>query len=80
MHLAGNMLYLWIYGDNVEHRLGPLPFLFWYILTGIAATLFHARWARRLPAISSTAASTASNISTVWPMPPSTASRIFRRR
>lgn len=42
MHLAGNMLYLWIYGDNVEHRLGPLPFLFWYIVTGIAATLFHA--------------------------------------
>jgi membrane associated rhomboid family serine protease len=42
MHLAGNMLYLWIYGDNVEHRLGPLRFLFWYIVTGIAATLFHA--------------------------------------
>jgi membrane associated rhomboid family serine protease len=41
MHLAGNMLYLWIYGDNVEHRLGPLAFLFWYIVTGIAATLFH---------------------------------------
>ena len=42
MHLAGNMLYLWIYGDNVEHRLGPLAFLFWYVVTGIAATLFHA--------------------------------------
>ena len=42
MHLAGNMLYLWIYGDNVEHRLGHLPFLFWYIVTGMAATLFHA--------------------------------------
>ena len=42
MHLAGNMLYLWIYGDNVEHRLGPLPFLFWYVVTGVAATLFHA--------------------------------------
>jgi membrane associated rhomboid family serine protease len=42
MHLAGNMLYLWIYGDNVEHRLGHLPFLFWYIMTGVAATLFHA--------------------------------------
>jgi membrane associated rhomboid family serine protease len=42
LHLAGNMLYLWIYGDNVEHRLGHLPFLFWYIVTGIAATLFHA--------------------------------------
>ena len=42
MHLFGNMLFLWIYGDNVEHRLGPVPFVFWYLLTGVAATLFHA--------------------------------------
>jgi membrane associated rhomboid family serine protease len=42
MHLAGNMLFLWIYGDNVEHRLGPLWFVFWYLATGIAATLSHA--------------------------------------
>jgi hypothetical protein len=42
MHLFGNMLFLWIYGDNVERRLGPLPYLFWYLLTGIAATLSHA--------------------------------------
>lgn len=42
LHLAGNMLFLWIYGDNVEHRLGPLRFLFWYLLTGIAAALFQA--------------------------------------
>ena len=42
LHLAGNMLFLWIYGDNVEHRLGPLPFVFWYLVTGVAATLFHA--------------------------------------
>jgi membrane associated rhomboid family serine protease len=41
MHLAGNMLFLWIYGDNVEHRLGPLRFLLAYLLTGVAATLFH---------------------------------------
>ena len=41
MHLAGNMLFLWIYGDNVEHRLGPGRFLFAYLLTGVAATLFH---------------------------------------
>ena len=43
VHLFGNMLFLWIYGDNVEHRLGPLPYLFWYLLTGASATLFH-RW------------------------------------
>jgi membrane associated rhomboid family serine protease len=46
MHVAGNMLYLWIYGDNVEHRLGPLWFLFWYLATGIAATLLYALVAR----------------------------------
>jgi membrane associated rhomboid family serine protease len=42
MHLFGNMLFLWIYGDNVERRLGPLAYLFWYLLTGMAATLSHA--------------------------------------
>jgi len=36
MHLFGNMLFLWIYGDNVEHRMGALPFLFWYLATGVA--------------------------------------------
>jgi len=41
MHLFGNMLFLWIYGDNVEHRLGPLKYLFWYLMTGVAATLFY---------------------------------------
>jgi len=40
MHLAGNMLYLWVYGNNVEHRLGVVPFVFWYLATGAAATLF----------------------------------------
>ena len=40
MHLFGNMLFLWIYGDNVEHRLGPVKYLFWYLMTGVAATLF----------------------------------------
>jgi membrane associated rhomboid family serine protease len=42
MHLFGNMLFLWIYGDNVEHRLGRFRYLFWYLATGAAATLFHA--------------------------------------
>lgn len=42
MHLAGNMLFLWIFGDNVEHRLGHLGFLLVYLVTGIAATLFFA--------------------------------------
>jgi membrane associated rhomboid family serine protease len=38
MHLLGNMLYLWIYGNNVEDRLGPFGFLGAYLLTGVAAT------------------------------------------
>lgn len=38
MHLAGNMLYLWIFGDNVEDRLGKVKYLFLYLLSGIAAT------------------------------------------
>ena len=42
MHLFGNMLFLWIYGDNVERRLGAVPFLLWYLLTGVVATLAHA--------------------------------------
>jgi membrane associated rhomboid family serine protease len=41
LHLFGNMLFLWIYGDNVEHRLGTVRYLLWYLGTGIAATLFH---------------------------------------
>ena len=39
LHLLGNMLFLWIFGDNVEDRFGHLKFLFFYLLAGIAATL-----------------------------------------
>ncbi len=42
MHLFGNMLFLWIYGDNVERRFGALPYLFAYLATGVLATLAHA--------------------------------------
>ena len=42
LHLAGNMLFLWIYGDNVEYRLGRLGYLIAYLATGVAATLFFA--------------------------------------
>jgi len=38
MHLIGNMLYLWIFGDNVEDRLGQAKFLIFYLLCGIVAT------------------------------------------
>jgi membrane associated rhomboid family serine protease len=38
LHLFGNMLYLWIFGDNVEDRFGHQRFLFFYLLSGVAAT------------------------------------------
>lgn len=38
MHLAGNMLYLYIFGDNVENRLGPFMFLIFYLASGLVAT------------------------------------------
>ncbi len=38
MHLFGNMLYLYIFGDNVEDRFGPIKFLIFYLVAGIAAT------------------------------------------
>jgi membrane associated rhomboid family serine protease len=42
MHIASNMLYLWIFGDNIEDRLGHFRFVIFYFLCGIAATLAHA--------------------------------------
>lgn len=39
VHLGGNMLYLWIFGDNVEDRFGHIKFLIFYLLCGLAATL-----------------------------------------
>ena len=40
-HLGGNMLYLWIFGDNIENRLGHVRYLFFYLLVGIIASLCH---------------------------------------
>ncbi len=41
VHLAGNMLYLWIFGNNVEDFLGHFRFVVFYILCGLAATFTH---------------------------------------
>lgn len=40
-HLAGNMLYLWIFGDNVEDRMGPVLYLAFYLVGGVVASLTH---------------------------------------
>lgn len=42
LHLAGNMLFLWIFGNNVEDRLGRVKFLFFYLSCGVLAGL--AQW------------------------------------
>jgi membrane associated rhomboid family serine protease len=38
LHLAGNMVFLWIFGNNVEDSMGPVKFLIFYLLAGLAAT------------------------------------------
>ena len=42
LHLIGNMIYLLPFGDNVEHRLGHLKYLLFYLVCGIVATLVYA--------------------------------------
>ncbi len=39
MHLIGNMLYMWIFADNIEDNLGPTKFLIFYLLCGIGAAM-----------------------------------------
>jgi membrane associated rhomboid family serine protease len=42
LHLIANMLFLWVFADNIEDAFGPLPFLFFYVSSGIGAALVHA--------------------------------------
>ncbi|MGL4322998.1 MAG: rhomboid family intramembrane serine protease [Beijerinckiaceae bacterium] len=42
LHLAGNMLFLWVFGDNVEDAFGHIRFLGFYLVCGMAAALMHA--------------------------------------
>lgn len=41
MHLIGNMLFLWVFADNIEATIGNFPFLFFYLAGGLAAALAH---------------------------------------
>lgn len=41
VHLGGNMLFLWIFGDNVEDRLGHIRYLVFYLVCGVIASLAH---------------------------------------
>lgn len=40
-HLAGNMLYLWVFGDNLEDKMGHVRYFFFYLLCGVLASLTH---------------------------------------
>jgi membrane associated rhomboid family serine protease len=40
-HIAGNMLFLWIFGDNIEHSMGHLRYAIFYLVCGILASLAH---------------------------------------
>ena len=58
LHIIGNMWFLWIFGANVEDRMGPAPFLFFYLICGIgssiAQTLFS--WGSHIPALGASGA------------------------
>jgi membrane associated rhomboid family serine protease len=41
LHIGGNMLFLWIFGNNIEDRMGPFPYLGFYLLAGIVASAAH---------------------------------------
>ncbi|HEU5162967.1 MAG TPA: rhomboid family intramembrane serine protease [Thermoanaerobaculia bacterium] len=58
LHLGGNMLYLWIFGDNIEDRMGHLRYLVFYLVCGYAAALSHALFSASstLPAIGASGA------------------------
>ncbi len=58
LHILGNMWFLWIFGANVEDRMGPIPYLLFYLICGvgssIAQTLFS--WGSRIPALGASGA------------------------
>jgi membrane associated rhomboid family serine protease len=41
LHVLGNMLFLWIFGNNIEERLGPIGYAFFYLVAGVVAALAH---------------------------------------
>lgn len=58
LHVGSNMLYLWIFGDNIEDRLGHFRYLVFYLLCGFGATFAHAFFSSgsRIPAIGASGA------------------------
>ncbi|MDP9068065.1 MAG: rhomboid family intramembrane serine protease [Actinomycetota bacterium] len=55
LHLGGNMLFLWVFGNNIEDYLGRVKYVAFYLLGGLAAGLAHVLWTLRLEALPSDA-------------------------
>jgi membrane associated rhomboid family serine protease len=57
-HIGGNMIYLWIFGDNVEDRLGHFRYLMFYLVGGVVASLTHlvTTWGSELPTVGASGA------------------------
>jgi membrane associated rhomboid family serine protease len=57
-HIGGNMIYLWIFGDNVEDRLGHSRYLVFYLVGGVVASLTHlvTNWGSELPTVGASGA------------------------
>src|SRR5207247_6841568 len=58
LHLIGNMIFLWIFGDNVEFSMGHLRFIVFYLLCGIVAGLTHIafNWDSPVPSVGASGA------------------------
>ncbi len=58
MHLIGNMLFLWVFADNIEATIGNVPFIIFYVLGGVAASLVHIAFnlTSNIPAIGASGA------------------------
>ncbi len=58
LHIASNMLFLWIYGDNVEDSMGHARFLLFYLLCGLIASAAHIffNWESRIPSVGASGA------------------------
>ena len=58
LHIIGNMWFLWIFGDNVEDRMGHIPYLFFYLICGLGAgaaqTVF--AWGSKIPSVGASGA------------------------
>jgi membrane associated rhomboid family serine protease len=58
LHIGSNMLFLWIFGDNVEDRLGHMRYLAFYLLCGIGASAVHIflNWSSNIPSVGASGA------------------------